>query len=156
MWHIVIQCTVVLGLSSKDMRPYPNTLLIRSLPGVNFWVFHPRNLTPFLIRLTWTFTFHYYFIYLFIFHLMHFSQFLSFLHTTMMQMKCHEVNYPHSKVSPISHKFSTSLNIIEITIIPQFHDFPITPIIPIIKYNYCSTIKLPKATKQISNNSNLN
>ena len=87
MSHTVTQCTVVLELSSKDTRPYPNTLLIRSLPGVNFWVFHPRNLTPFLIRLTQTFTFHYYFFIIFLFfHLMHFSQFLSFLHTTMMQM----------------------------------------------------------------------
>ena len=94
MSHIVTQCTVVLELSSKDTRPYPNTLLIRSLPEVNFWVFHPRNLTHFLIRLTQTFTFHYY---IFFFHLMHFSQFLSFFHTTMMQMKGHKVNYPHSK-----------------------------------------------------------
>ena len=67
----------------------------------------------------------------------------------MMQMKCHEVNYPHSQVSPISHKFSTSPNIIEITIIPQFHNFLTIPIIPIIKYNYFSTISY----KKYSNNS---
>ena len=62
----------------------------------------------------------------------------------MMQMKCHEVNYPHSQVSPILHKISTSPNIIEITIITQLHNFSTIPIIPIIKYNYFSIIKLPK------------
>ena len=142
MWHTIIQCIVVLGLLSKDMRLHPNTLLIRSLLGVDFWVFHPRDLFFFLIHLTWAFSFHYYFIFSFFLHFMHFPQSLSFLHTTMMQMKCHGVNYPHSQESPISHKFPTSLNIIEITIIPQFHNFPIIPIIPIIKYNYFSTIKL--------------
>ena len=63
VWHTIIQCTIVLGLSPKDTRPYPNTLPIRSLPGVNFWVFHPRDLSPFLIRLTRAFTFHHYFIF---------------------------------------------------------------------------------------------
>ena len=29
----------------------------------NFWVFHPRDLSPFLIRLTRAFTFHHYFIF---------------------------------------------------------------------------------------------
>ncbi len=67
VWHTVIQCTIVLGLSPKDTRPHPNTLPIRSLPGVNFWVFHPRDLSPFLIRLTRASTSHLYFI--------HFSQF---------------------------------------------------------------------------------
>ena len=38
----------------------------------NFWVFHPRDLSPFLIRLTRAFTFHHYFIF---FHFIHFSQF---------------------------------------------------------------------------------
>ena len=140
MWHTIIPCIVVIGLSPKDMRPHPNTLPIRSLPEVNFWVFHPKDLIPFLIRLTRAFTFHYYFF----FHFMHFSQFLSFLHITMMQMKCHEVNYPHSQVSSISYKFPTSPNIIEITIIPQFHNFPTIPIISIIKYNYFLHTKITK------------
>ena len=62
VWYIVIQCTIVLGFLPKDTRPHPNTLPIRSLPSVNFWVFHLRDLSSFLIRLTWTFTFHHYFI----------------------------------------------------------------------------------------------
>ena len=86
MWHTVIQCIVVLGLSSKDTGPHPNTLPIRSLSGVNFWVFHPRDLSPFLIRLTWAFTFHHYSFFSFFCHFMHFSQFLFFFHITMMQM----------------------------------------------------------------------
>ena len=87
MWHTVIQCTVILGLSPKDTHSHPNTLPIRSLPGINFWVFHPRDLSPFLICLTQAFTFHHLFIFFFLFfHLIHFLQFLSFLHTTMMQM----------------------------------------------------------------------
>ena len=64
MWHTVIQSIVVLELSPKNVRPYPNTLLIRSLPKVDCWVFHPRDLTPFLIRLSWAFTCHRYFIFL--------------------------------------------------------------------------------------------
>ena len=71
VWHTVIQCTIVLGFSSKDTRPHPNTLPIRSLPGVNFWVFHPRDLSPFLIRLTRASTSHLYFIFS---HFIHFSQ----------------------------------------------------------------------------------
>ena len=88
VWHTVIQCTIVLGLSPKDTRPHPNTLPIRSLPGVNFWVFHPRDLSPFLIRLTRASTSHLYFIF---FHFIHFSQsswfylFIYFFHITMMQ-----------------------------------------------------------------------
>ena len=62
-------------------------------------------------------------------------------------MKCHEVNYPHSQVSQVSHKFSTNPNIIEITMTPKFHNFSTTLIIPIIKYNYFFTIKLQKTTK---------
>ena len=85
--HTIIQCTVILGLSPKDTRPHPNTLPIRSLPEVNFWVFHHRDLSPFLICLTQAFTFHHYFIFfLSFFHFIHFSQFLSFLHITIMQM----------------------------------------------------------------------
>ena len=64
MWHTIIQCTIVLRLSPKDTRAYPNTLPIRGLPEVDFWVFHPKDLTPFLIRLTRAFTFRYYFIFL--------------------------------------------------------------------------------------------
>ena len=37
-----------------------------------------RDLTPFLIRLTRTFTFHYYYYYYYYFHFMHFSQFFIF------------------------------------------------------------------------------
>lgn len=50
MWHAIIQCTVVLGLSLKDTCLYPNTLSIWSLFGVNFCVFHTRDLTHFLIH----------------------------------------------------------------------------------------------------------
>ena len=87
-WHTVIQCTIVFRLSPKDTRPHPNTLPIQSLPGVNFWVVHHRDISPFLICLTRAFTFHHYFIFFssFFFHFIHFSKYLSFLHTTMMQM----------------------------------------------------------------------
>ena len=50
VWHTVIQCTVVLEFSPKDTRLHLNTLLIRSLLEVNFWVFYPKDLTPFLIH----------------------------------------------------------------------------------------------------------
>ena len=83
MWHIIIQCTIVIGLSPKDTCLYPNTLPIRSLLEVDFWVFHHRDFIPFLIRLTRAFTFHYYFIFLSFFHFMRFSQSLFFLHATM-------------------------------------------------------------------------
>ena len=52
MQHIIIQCTIVLGLSSKDTCLYPNTLFIQSLSKVNFCMFHTRDLTPFLICLS--------------------------------------------------------------------------------------------------------
>ena len=109
MWHIVIQCIVVLGLSSKDTRPHPNTLPIRSLSEVNFWVFHPRDLSPFLIRLTRAFTF----------ITIHFSlsfaiscTFHSFypFFTQPWCNACHEVNYSHSQVSPISLKLQSYYN----------------------------------------------
>ena len=124
VWHIVIQCTVVLGLSLKDTRPHPNTLPIQSLPGVNFWVFHLRDLSPFLIRLTLAFTFHHYSFFSFFCHFMHFSQFLSFLHTTMMQMHVirlitlihiyhqYHWNYNHAtipKFSNNSNNFNTQI-----------------------------------------------
>ena len=144
IWYTVIQCTVVLGLSPNDTRPYPNTLPIRSILRVNFWVFHPRDLSPFLIHLIWTFTFHYYFIFSSFSIPCTFLKFYFFLHTTMMRMKCNGVNYLIHKYHNIKYKFSTSPNIIEITIIPQFHNFPTTPIIPIIKYNYFLHNKITK------------
>ena len=45
-----MQSRIVFRLLPKDTRPYPYTLPIQSLHRVKFWVFHPRNLTPFLIR----------------------------------------------------------------------------------------------------------
>ena len=51
--HTITQCIVVLGLSPKDMHLYPNILPIRSLLEINFWVFHLRDLTLFLIRPLW-------------------------------------------------------------------------------------------------------
>ena len=116
MWHTVIPCIVVLGLSPKDMHPYPNTLPIQSILGIDFWVFHPRDLIPFLIRLSRAFAFHYYFIFLSFFHFMHLSHFLFFLHTTMMHMKCHRINYPQSQVSQISDNIPTNSNTNKITI----------------------------------------
>ena len=94
MWHTIIPCIVVIGLSPKDTRPHPNTLPIQSLPEVNFWVFHPRDPIPFLIRLTRAFTFHYYFF----FHFMHFSQFLSFLHI-IHKYHQHHINFQLVQIS---------------------------------------------------------
>ena len=144
MWYTVIQCTVVLKLSSKDERQHPYTLPIQSLLDVNFWVFHPRDLSPFLIHLTRAFTFHHYFnfFFLFPFHAL-FIVFILSSHNHDAN-KCHEVNYPHSQVSPISHKFPTSPNIIGIRIIPKFQNFPTIPIIPIFKYNYFLHTKITK------------
>ena len=101
MWgcDTVIQCTVILRLLSKDTCLYPNTLHIRSLPGVNFLVFYLKDLTPFLIRLSWAFTFHHYFIFLsFPFHAT-LQQIFIFLHTTMMHMKCNEITYRPPQMS---------------------------------------------------------
>ena len=131
-----MKCTVVFGLSPKDMCPYPNTLPIQSLPRANFWVFHHRDLFPFLIRLTRAFTFHYYFIFLSFsisctFHSFYLSLTQSWCKWNAMRLiiLIHKYHQYHIK-------FPTSTNIIEITIIPQFHNFRTTPIIPIIKYNY--------------------
>ena len=77
-----IQYTVVLRLSPKDMRPYPNTLLIRSLLGVNFWVFHPKDLTPFLIRPLWVHSISH-FSFLFIFALFRVFSFSFLFHITI-------------------------------------------------------------------------
>ena len=49
--HIITQCTIILRLLPKDTCSYPNTLPICSLPKVNFYVFHPRDLTHYLICL---------------------------------------------------------------------------------------------------------
>ena len=99
----VIQCTIVLGLSLKDTRLHPNTLPIRSLLGVNFWVFHSKDLSPFLIRLTRPGL---YFSSLFpfflsFFHFIHFSQFFIPSSHNHDANECHEVNYSYSYVSPI-------------------------------------------------------
>ena len=120
------------------------------------WVFHPRDLSSFLIRLTRTFTFHHYFIFFFLFpfHAL-FTVFIFSSHNHDAN-ECHEVNHPHSQVSPILHKFPTNPNIIESTIIPKFQNFPTIPIIPILKYNYFSTIKLKKIFQQILKNSHIN
>ena len=121
MTHI-IQCTVVFELSLKDTHPYPNTLLIRSLPEVDFWVFHPRDLTSFLIHLTRTFIFHYYFIFL------SFSISLLFIH------KYHKYQI----------KFPLVQRSLKLQFIPKFHNFFTIPIIPIIKYNYFLHNKITK------------
>ena len=99
MSHTIIQCTIILELSPKDTCPYPNTLSIQSLLGVDFWVFHLRDLTLFLIRLSQAFTFHGYFIFLFFpFHVI-LQQIFIFLHTTMMHMKCNEIKNHHPQMS---------------------------------------------------------
>ena len=141
MWHTVIQCTVVLELSPKDTRPYPNTLPIWSLPGVYFLVFHFRDLTPFLIHLTRAFTFHYFFFYPF------FCTFYSF-YLSFTQSWC---KWNVMRLITLIHKYHqyhinspTSPNIIEITIIPQFQNFPT---IPIIKYNYFFHTKIIKSNQ---------
>ena len=141
MWHTVIQCTVVLGFSSKDMRSYPNILLIRSLLGVYFLVFHSRDLTPFLIHLTRAFTFYYYFFPHFF--CTFYSFYISFTQSWCKWnvMRLITLIYKYHKYLI---KFPTSPNIIEITIIPKFHNFPITPI---IKYNYFLHNKIIKSSQ---------
>ena len=156
MWHTIIQCTVVLRLSPNDTRPYPNTLSIRSLPRVNFWVFHLMNLSTFLIRFTRAFTFHYCFIFLSVsisctFH----SFYLSFTQPWCKWNVMRLITLIH-KYHQYHIKFPTSPYIIEITIILQLHNFPITSIILIIKYNYFLHTKITKNNPIISNNSNLN
>ena len=77
-----MQYIVVLEFSLKYTHPYPNTLPIRSLSKViNFWVFHHRDLTLFLIHLSRTF----HFSFLFSFHFCLFEVFsFSFpFHTTI-------------------------------------------------------------------------
>ena len=138
--HAITQCIVVLELSSKDTCPHPNTPPIWSLLEVNFWIFHPMDLTLFLIRLT-TFTFHYCFF--FFFHFMHFSQFLSFTHPWCKWNVMRLITLIH-KYHQYHINFPISPNIIEITIIPQFHNFPTIPIISIIKYNYFLHTKITK------------
>ena len=77
-----------------------------------FLVFHPKDLTPFLIHLSRAFTFHHYFIFLsFLFHTT-LQQIFIFLHTTMMHMKCNEITYHHLQMS---YKILTNPNINKIT-----------------------------------------
>ena len=48
--HSIIQYTIILKLSLKDMNPYPNILLIQSLHKVHFYIFQIIDLTFFLIQ----------------------------------------------------------------------------------------------------------
>ena len=126
VWHTIIQCTVVLGLSPKDTHSHPNTLTILSLFGVNFWVFHLMDLSPFLIRLTWAFTFHHYFIF-FPFHTF-FTIFILSSHNHDA-IECHEVNYSHSYVSPISLELQSCHKSQNLPTIPTISTIPTFPII---------------------------
>ena len=139
--HAITQCVVVLGFSLNDMRLYPNTLLIRSLPGVNFWVFYPRDLSPFLIHLTWTFTFHHYSFFSFF---CHFMQFLSFLNTTMMQMNV-------TRLITIIYKYHINFQLVQTSLELQsyhkFQNFPTISIIPIFKYKYFLHTKITKSNQ---------
>ena len=130
VWYTVIQCTIVLELSPNDTRPHPNTLPIRSPLKVSFWVFHPGDLFPFLIRLTRAFTFHHYFIF-----------FLSF------------------SISYTFHNFYPFFTQPWCKWMPQFQNFSIIstiPIFPIIQQNKFSTLKFLKISQQIFKNSHIN
>ena len=147
MWHTVIQCIIVLELSPKDMCPYPNTLPIQSLLEVDFWVFHSRDLTPFLIRLSRAFTFHYYFIFpSFSISCTFLNFYFSFTQPWFIWNAIRVIILNHKY-----HKYHIKFPWIQISIklqfIPWFHCFSKIPIIPTIKYNYFSIIKLPKTTK---------
>ena len=121
-----------------------------------FWVFHPWDLSLFLICLTRAFTFHYYFIFLSFFISCTFHSFyLSFTQPWCKWNDMRLITLIH-KYHQYHIKFPTSPNIIEITIIPQFHNFPTTLIIPIFKYNCFLHTKIIKSNPIISNNSNLN
>ena len=137
--HAISQCTVVLKFSPNDTHLYPNTLLLRSLPEVNFWVFHSMDLSPFLIRLTRTFTFHHYSFFSFF---CHFMQFLSFLHTTMIQMNV-------TRLITFIYKYHINFQLVQISLeLQSYHKFqnsPTIPIIPIFKYNYFLHTKITKS-----------
>ena len=131
MWHTVIQCTIVLGLSLKDTHPYPNTLPIQSLPRVDFWVFHLRKLTPFLIRLSQTFTFYHYFI-------IHFSISCNFL-TILNFFTQPWCIWNAMRLVIIIHKYQRKFSLIQTSIKlsfkPKFHLFSTISIILITKHN---------------------
>ena len=126
------------------MHSYPNKLSIRSLLGVDFWVFHLRDLTLFLICLSWTFTFYYYFIFFSISCIFHC---FFFFHTTMMHMKCNEINYPHSQVLQLSNKISINPNINKIIIYTMISLFLNNPNNFNNQIQLLSTIKLQKKAK---------
>ena len=134
-------------LSPNDTHLYLNTFPFQSLPGVDFLVFHPRDLTPFLIRLTWTFNFHYYLIFLsFSISCTFLNFYFSFTQPWFIRNAIRLIILNHKY-----HKYHIKFPWIQISIklqfIPWFHCFSKIPIIPTIKYNYFSIIKLPKTTK---------
>ena len=92
----------------------------------------------------------------FFFHFMHFSQFLSSFTQPWCKWNVMRLITLIHKYHQYHIKFPTSPYIIEITIILQLHNFPTTPIILIIKYNYFLHTKITKNNPIISNNSNLN
>ena len=127
MWYTVIQCTIVLRLSSKDTHPYPNTLPIRSLPEVNFWVFHPKDLSPFLIRLTRAFTFHHYSFFFFFCHFMHFSQFLFSFTQPWCKWNAMRLIILIHKYHKYKIKFLLIQILLKLQFIPKFHNFSTIP-----------------------------
>ena len=139
-----MQYIVVLRLSPKDTRLYSNTLSIRSLPGVNFWVFHPRDLISFLICLSWAFTFHHHFIIIFFsFH----ATFQQFFYFSFTQPWC---IWNTIKLHIIIHEYPRKFSLTQISIKHNlYHNFYLFPIIPIIFNNQTqsfSTIKLSKTS----------
>ena len=103
--HAITQCTMVLKLSPKDTHLYLNILPIRSLPEVNFWDFHLKDLTSFLICPLWDHFIFFFFSFLpspGSFHsYFHFTQpFLQsfFFLTQPWCMKCDHIIFQHPKL----------------------------------------------------------
>ena len=80
--YILKQCTIILKLSLKDMCPYLNILFIWNLTRINFYVFHTRDLTLFLIHYQWG-PFISHFLFFSIFSLFGIFLFLFLFHTTI-------------------------------------------------------------------------
>ena len=124
VWHIVIQCTIVLGLLPKDTRPHPNTLPIRSLPEVNFWVFHLRDLSPFLICRTQAFTFHHYFIFFFISFSVSYTFYNLYSFFTQFMMQTNATRRLHFSLLMLSHPLAYSvIHIPKISYLNKFLSF---------------------------------
>ena len=121
---------------TEGLRPNPNTFPIRSLPGVNFCVFHIRDLTSFLIQLLRAFTFYHHFLFFFCFF--HFMQPFNNVCFSSHNHDAYEMQYFHISLSTIiPRQFLLNADMLNNSN---------------TQHKHFSTIKSPPTSKKIPNN----